>query len=136
MKPFLFFALLTTASLAAEQSRNYTNGKLLCAAYGSARAYSDTVIRSGERAYSLAIEIDKIVYLTTEVGKGAFASRHFKEKDWIIGDPVQIHLDENKRRIYMQNPKGKEIELSYRNRVRSDNWEGCRAMAEDVRNRR
>jgi hypothetical protein len=115
-----------------------TTGRLLCAVHGRPGVYSREIVRinSPESAYSLAIEINGIVYLSTEVGHGAFGSRQFKEREWIIGDPVRVSLDESKARIYLQNPKGKEIDLGYTQRIHSEHWEGCRAMADSMRHER
>jgi hypothetical protein len=128
----LLFLCLLVITVRAQDDRTFDTGTLRCAVHGPAGAYSHSAVRIGEKAYSVAIEIDNVVYLATEVGQGAFATRRFKSDDWVIGDPVQVSLDETKRKIYLRAPKGKDLVLGYRQRIRASEWEGCSAMRKEM----
>jgi hypothetical protein len=98
MKISLLLGLLAL-TLHAEGQHTYETGTLRCSVYGRANAYSHFPVRIGEKAYSLAVEIEDVVFLATELGSGAFATRRFDPDEWIIGDKVQVSLDEAKHKI-------------------------------------
>jgi hypothetical protein len=131
MKISLLLGLLAL-TLHAEGQHTYETGTLRCSVYGRANAYSHFPVRIGEKAYSLAVEIEDVVFLATELGSGAFATRRFDPDEWIIGDKVQVSLDEAKHKILLRAAKGKDIVLGYTRRIRVGEWEGCTGMIEEM----
>lgn len=125
MRMFVVLAMLGAAFGA--DTRTYIEGKLLCAVYGPAAMYSHEILWQGDRrgACSFAIELDGIVYLATAYKP----TRMSCPRDLVLGDPVQVSVDEKKHTIYLRN----NVRLGYSKRVRSENWEGCRTLQDDAR---
>jgi hypothetical protein len=52
--------------------------------------------------------------------------RRFGERDWPLGKPIHVLVDDAKGESYMQDPEHrKEIDLRYRESVTLEQWRGC-----------
>jgi hypothetical protein len=78
-------------------------------------------------AYGLVLEVRGYVYQCMEKRQGLLRRRRFRERDWPLGRPVQVLVDEGRGEIYMQDQRKhrKKVVLQCAERVSLESWIGC-----------
>ena len=117
---FLFATLCT-----AKPQGLQTTGKLVCIL--SPTDSTTCSAKNQEGAYELVLQVKGDVYRCTEKRQGLLRRRRFRERDWPLGRPVQVLVDEGRGEVYIQDlPKHrKEIVLQCAERVSLESWAGC-----------
>ena len=75
----------------------------------------------------MVLEVKGYVYRCMEKRKGLLRRRRFRERDWPLGSPVQVLVDEGRGDVYMQDQRKhrKRVVLQCAERVSLENWIGC-----------
>jgi len=74
----------------------------------------------------LVLQVRGDVYRCMEKRQGLLRRRRFRERDWPLGKPVQVLVDEGRGEVYMQDRKHrKEVVLQCAERVSLKSWVGC-----------
>ena len=78
-------------------------------------------------AYELVLQVKGDVYRCTEKRQGLLRRRRFRERDWPLGRPVQVLVDEGRGEVYMQDQRKyrKEVVLQCAERVSLESWAAC-----------
>ena len=117
---FLFATLCT-----AKPQGFQTTGKLVCILGPTVSATSSK--KNKEGAYQLVLQVKGDVYRCMEKRQGLLPRRRFRERDWPLGRPVQVLVDEDRGEVYLhdQRKHGKEVVLQCAERVSLESWVGC-----------
>jgi len=118
--------LLLCATLCTGKPQGFeTTGKLVCILGPTVSTTSSG--KKQKEAYGLVLEVKGYVYRCMEKKQGILRRRRFRERDWPLGSPDQVLLDEGRREDYMQDQKKhrKEIILQCAERVSLESWMGC-----------
>lgn len=117
---FLFATLCT-----AKPQGFQTTGKLVCILGPTVSATSSK--KNKEGAYQLVLQVKGDVYRCMEKRQGLLPRRRFRERDWPLGRPVQVLVDEDRGEVYLhdQRKHGKEVVLQCAERVSLVSWVGC-----------
>jgi hypothetical protein len=115
------FAMLCTANPQGFQ----TTGKLVCILRPTVSTPSSATNEKG--AYGLVLRVKGDVYRCMEKRQGLLRRRRFRERDWPLGRPVEVLVDEGRGEVYMQDQRkhNKEIVLQCAEKVSLENWVGC-----------
>jgi hypothetical protein len=117
----LLFATLCMAKLQGFQ----TTGKLVCILGPTVSTTSSAKNEKG--AYGLVLQVKGDVYRCMEKRQGLLRRRRFRERDWPLGRPVQVLVDEGRGEVYMQDQRKhrNEVVLQCAERVSLESWAGC-----------
>ena len=116
---FLFATLCTAKPQGFE-----TTGKLVCILGPTVSTTSSAKNEKG--GYGLVLQVRGDVYRCMEKRQGLLRRRRFRERDWPLGKPVQVLVDEGRGEVYMQDRKHrKEVVLQCAERVSLKSWVGC-----------
>jgi len=118
--------LLVCATLCTAMPEGFeATGKLMCILVPTVSTASSGKNEKG--AYELDLEVKGYVYRCIEKRRGLLRRRHFRERDWPLGRPVQVLVDEGRGEVYMQDQQKhrKEIVLQCAERVSLERWVGC-----------
>lgn len=117
--------LLLCAALCTAKSQGFqTTGKLVCILGPNV---STSPGKNEKGTYRLVLEVKGYVYRCVEKRQGLLRRRRFRERDWPLGRPVQVLVDEGRGEVYMQDQSKnrKEVVLQCAERVSRENWIGC-----------
>jgi hypothetical protein len=118
--------LLLGATLCTAKPQGFqTTGKLACIL---GPTVSTTPSGKNEKgAYGLVLEVKGYVYRCKEKRQGLLRRRRFRERDWPLGSPVRVLVDEGRGEVYMQDQRKhrKEVVLQCAERVSLEGWIGC-----------
>jgi hypothetical protein len=115
--------LLLCATLCTAKSQGFqTTGKLVCILGPNVSTTSPGKNEKG--AYRLVLEVKGYVYRCMEKRQGLLRWRRFRERDWALGRPVQVLVDEGRGEVYMQDQRKhrKEVVLQCAERVSRESW--------------
>jgi len=118
--------LLLCATLCMGKPNGFeTTGKLVCILSHSVSTLSSGKEEKG--AYGLVLEIRGYVYRCMEKRQGLLPRRRFRERDWPLGTPLEVLVDEGRGEIYMQDHRKhrKQVVLQWVERVSIDRSIGC-----------
>lgn len=118
--------LLLCATLCTAKPQGFeTTGKLVCILGPTISTLSSGKNEKGR--YGLVLEIRGYLYRCTEKRQGVLRRRGFRERDWPLGRPVHVLVDEGHGEIYMQDQRKRrnEVVLQCAERVSLENWIGC-----------
>jgi hypothetical protein len=117
---FLFATLCT-----AKPQGFQTTGKLVCILGPTVSTTSSAKNEKG--AYGLVLQVKGDVYRCMEKRQGLLRRRRFRERDWPLGTPVQVLVDEGRGEVYIQDQRKhrKEVVLRCPERVSLKSWGGC-----------
>lgn len=118
--------LLLCATLCTAKPQGFeTTGKLMCILGPTVSTASSGKNEKG--AYGLVLEVRGYVYQCMEKRQGLLRRRRFRERDWPLGRPVRVLVDEGRAEIYMQDQRKprKEVVLQCAERVSLASWIGC-----------
>ena len=117
---FLFATLCT-----AKPQGFQTTGKLVCILGPTVSRTSSAKNEKG--AYGLVLQVKGDVYRCMEKRRGLLRRKRFRERDWPLGRPVQVLVDEGRGEVYMQDQRKhrKEVVLQCAERVSLESWVGC-----------
>ena len=89
-------------------------GKLVCILGPTVSTTSSG--KNKKVAYGLVLEVKGYVYRCLEKRQGLLRRRRFRERDWPLGRPVQVLVDEDRGDVYMQDQRKhrKEVVLQCR----------------------
>ena len=102
-----------------------TTGKLVCILRPTVSTTSSGKNQKG--AYGLVLEVKGYVYRCMEKRQGLLRRRRFRERDWPLGTPLEVLVDEGRAEIYMQDHRKhrKQVVLQCVERVSIETWIGC-----------
>ena len=117
---FLFATLCT-----AKPQGFQTTGKLVCILGPTVSTMSSAKNEKG--AYGLVLQVQGDVYRCMEKRQGLLRRRRFRERDWPLGTPVEVLVDEGRGEVYMQDQRKhkKEVVLQCAERVSLESGVGC-----------
>lgn len=118
--------LLLCATLCTANPQGFeTTGKLVCILSPTVSTLSSGKNEKG--TYSLVLEIRGYIYHCIEKRQGVLRRRRFRERDWPLGRPVRVLVDEGHGEIYMQDQRKhkNEVVLQCAERASLENWIGC-----------
>jgi hypothetical protein len=118
--------LLLCATLCTGKPQGFeTTGKLVCILRPTVSTTSSGKNQKG--AYGLVLEVKRYVYRCMEKRQGLLRRRRFRERDWPLGSPIEVLVDEGRGEVYMQDQRKhrKEVVLQYAERVSLESWAGC-----------
>jgi hypothetical protein len=116
--------LFLSARLCTAKPQGFqSTGKLVCIV-GPAAA-SSAKDEKGE--YALVLQVKGDIYRCMEKKQGLLRRRRFREREWPLGRPVQVLVDEGRGEVYMQDQgkHRKEVVLQCAETVPLESWGGC-----------
>jgi len=75
----------------------------------------------------LVLQVKGDIYRCMEKRQGLLRRKRFHEREWPLGRPVQVLVDEGRGAVYMQDQgkHRKEVVLQCAERVSLESWGGC-----------
>jgi hypothetical protein len=116
--------LLLYATLCTAKPQGFeTTGKLVCILGPTVSVKSSG---KNEKGYGLVLEVKGYVYRCMEKRQGLLRQRRFRERDWPLGTPVLVLVDEGRGEVSMQDQnQHKKVVLQCAGRVSRESWIGC-----------
>jgi hypothetical protein len=114
---------LSAALCTAKPQGLQTTGKLVCIVGPAATSSA----KDDKGVYGLVLQVEGGIYRCREKRQGLLRRRRFRVRDWPLGRPVQVLVDEGHGEVYMQDQgkHRKELVLQCAERLSPESWVRC-----------
>jgi len=114
---------LSAALCTAKPEGFQTTGQLVCIVGPAATSCA----KNDKGVAGLVLQVKGDVYRCMEKKQGLLRRRRFRKREWPLGRPVQVLVDESRGEVYMQDQgkHRKELVLQCAEKVSLESWTGC-----------